>query len=146
MTGVDFSNVALDKAWRLAAARDVSVAWELADLNTYTPPVEQFDLVIVMYLHLAAEPRRVVFGQAAAAVAPGGTLLIVGHDLTNLDAGWGGPRDPSVLCGPDDVVTDVEGLDIAKATRVDRHVTTDEGDKTAIDVLVRGTRPLRRHP
>ena len=53
---------------------------------------------------------------------------------------------PSVLYGPDDVVTDVNGLDIVKATRVERHVTTDEGDKIAIDVLVRGTRPLRRHP
>ncbi len=144
VTGVDFSNVALDKARRLAAARHVSVTWELADLNAYTPLVEQFDLVIVMYLHLIAEPRHVVFGRAAAAVAPGGTLLVVGHDLTNLESGWGGPGDPSVLYGPEDVVADVDGLDIVRATRVERHVATDEGDKIAIDVLVHGTRPPQR--
>ena len=148
VTGVDFSKVALDKARRLAAARHVSVAWELADLNAYTPPDEQFDLVIVMYLHLVAEPRHVVFGRAAAAVAPGGTLLVVGHDLTNLDAGWGGPRDPSVLYGPDDVVTDVDWArhrqgDPRRASRHDgrgrqdrhrrsrtRHATTAEASMT----------------
>jgi hypothetical protein len=40
----------------------------------------------------------------AAAVARGGTLLIVGHDITNPSEGWGGPRDPDVLYGPDVLV------------------------------------------
>ena len=39
-----------------------------------------------------------------AAVAPGGTLLVVGHDITNITDGVGGPQDPAVLYGPDDVV------------------------------------------
>ena len=52
VTGVDFSNVGLDKARRLADARGVSVHWELADATEYTPAPQSFDLVIVMYLHL----------------------------------------------------------------------------------------------
>ena len=92
VTGVDFSEVGLDKARRLAAARGVSVTWELADVTDYAPVREHFDLVIVLYLHLTEGPRRVVFSRAAAAVAPGGTLLVVGHDSTNPEVGWGGPR------------------------------------------------------
>ena len=61
VTGVDFSTVALDKARRLAGARGVSVHWELADVTEYTPALEQFDLVIVMYLHLPDTLRRLVF-------------------------------------------------------------------------------------
>ena len=89
VTGVDFSEVGLDKARRLAAARGVSVTWELADVTDYAPAREHFDLVIVLYLHLTEGPARVVFGRAAAAVAPGGTLLVVGHDITNPDGRLG---------------------------------------------------------
>ena len=141
VTGVDFSEVALDKAQRLAAARGVTVHWDLADVTAYTPEIERFDLVIVLYLQLPATERRIVFGRAAGAVVPGGTLLAVGHDITNPQAGWGGPQDPSVLYSPDDVVSDLAGLDIVKATRVDRRVRTDDGDNVAIDALVRATRP-----
>ena len=79
VTGVDFSEVGLDKARRLAAARGVSVPWELADVTEYTPAREHFDLVIVLYLHLPEGPRRVVFeprrrrGRARRDPARGGT-------------------------------------------------------------------------
>ena len=46
-----------------------------------------------------------------------------------------------MLYGPDDVVADLDGLEIVKAERVRRPVETDEGEKTAIDMLVRAVRP-----
>jgi len=142
VTGVDFSNVGLGKARRLAEARGVSAQWELADVTAYAPTPESFDLVIVMYLHLPEAARRVAFRHAAAAaVATGGTLLVVGHDITNPSAGWGGPSDAAVLYGPEDVVADLVGLEMVKAERVRRPVPTDDGEKIAIDVLVRATRP-----
>jgi SAM-dependent methyltransferase len=144
VTGVDFSNVGLDKARRLAALRDVSVRWELADVTEYASTPESFGLVIVMYLHLPEATRRVAFRRAAAAVAAGGTLLVVGHDVTNPTEGWGGPRDPAVLYGPDDVVADLVGLETVKAERVRRPVPTDDGEKIAIDVLVRARRRTTR--
>ncbi len=143
VTGVDFSAVGLDKARRLADARHVSAQWERADVTEYQPPAEGFDLVIVMYLHLPEASRRTAFRRAAGAVAPGGTLLVVGHDSTNPNEGWGGPKDTAVLYGPDDLVADVEGLDLVKAERVRRPVQTDDGERTAIDVLVPAARPAR---
>ena len=146
VTGVDFSNVGLDKARRLAEARGVSVRWELADVTEYTPAPESFDLVIVMYLHLPKTARRAAFRRAAVAVAAGGTLLVVGHDITNRSDGWGGPSDAAVLYGPEAVVADVVGLETVKAERVHRRVQTDDGEKIAIDVLVRATRTLQKPP
>lgn len=142
-TGVDFSAVGLDKARRLADARHVSVLWERADVTEYQPPVGGFDLVVVLYLHLPERERRRAFQTAADAVAAGGILLVVGHDITNPNDGWGGPKDTAVLYGPDDIVTDIEGLDIVKAERIRRAVQTDDGERTAIDVLVRAVRPRR---
>jgi SAM-dependent methyltransferase len=137
VTGVDFSPVALDKARRLAGGRGVTVTWLLADAVTDGLDPAAFDLVAVFYLQLPADQRRTAFGAAARAVAPGGTLLVVGHDTTNLTDGWGGPHDATVLYGPDDVVADIDDLEITKAEKVERPVLTAEGTKTAVDALVR---------
>jgi SAM-dependent methyltransferase len=143
VTAIDFSAVALDKARRRAEALGVRVNWAVADVTAFTPAAAAFDLVTVLYLHLPADERRRALAHAAAAVAPGGTMLVVGHDVTNPEAGWGGPRDHAVLYGPDDVAHELPGLDVLRADRVDRHVATDEGDKIAIDALIRATRPTR---
>jgi hypothetical protein len=66
---------------------------------------------------------------------------VVGHDLLNLSEGYGGPQNPAILYGPDEVVGDLDGiLEIERAERVHRSLSTPEGEATAIDVLVRGRR------
>jgi 2-polyprenyl-3-methyl-5-hydroxy-6-metoxy-1,4-benzoquinol methylase len=137
--GVDFSAVGLDKAARLADARGVDVTFELADVTIYQPATD-FDLVVVLYLHLPAAARTNAFVRAASGLRPGGTLLVVAHDITNLTDGVGGPQDPAVLYGPADICADLTGLEIVKAERVLRPVTVDGEVRSAIDVLVRARR------
>lgn len=141
VTAVDFSDVGLAKAEALAHHAQVTIETVCADA---TEPVGgAFDLVTVLYLQLPTGQRRRAVANAAAAVAPGGTLLVVGHDTTNLTEGVGGPQDPAVLFSPDDVVADLadSGLTVERAERVRRTVHTDAGDRTAIDALVRARRP-----
>jgi SAM-dependent methyltransferase len=140
VTGVDFSDVALENARQLAAERGVEVELIQADVREWEPPGAAFDLVAVLYLQLPADERRLVLGRAAAAVAPGGTLLVVGHDLQNLNGGWGGPKDPGVLLTPDDVAAELPGLEIETAERVLRPVEAEDGEHEAIDTLVRAGR------
>ena len=141
VTGVDFSSVGLEKGRQLAEAQAVEVDWVLADLRTYHPARQVCDLVIVLYLHLGPEDRRAVHGAAAWAIAPGGTMVVLGHDTSNLTDGHGGPQDPALLFTPDDVVGDLAGLSIVKAERVLRRVATDAGERVAVDALVRAIRP-----
>ena len=143
VTGVDFSDVALDKAQRLAGARGVSVEWVVADLRSYQPEHGAYDLVVVLYLHLPGDERRVIHAACATALRPGGTLIVLGHDLANLTEGYGGPQDESVLFTPDDVVADltsVSDMTVERAERVQRRVETDAGERVAIDALVRARR------
>jgi SAM-dependent methyltransferase len=143
VTGIDFSQVALDKAASLAEAHHVTGIWERADLAEWTPDHE-FDLVVVCYLQVPDPPRSAIMSAAAKALAPGGTLLVIGHDLSNLTDGVGGPQDPSVLYTADDVRRDLEaaGIDveIELATQVRRPVDTDDGTVDAIDCLLRARR------
>ena len=141
VTGADFSRAGLAKAQRLATDRGVEVTWVEADVVEWRPPTASFDLVVVMYLHLLAEQRRQALAHAAAALAPGGVLLVVGHDTANLLEGTGGPQDPAVLFGPEEIVEDLSGLQIERAEQVKRTVVTDAGEATAIDALVRAVRP-----
>lgn len=139
VTGVDYSQVAIERAQGRATHEGRDVEFVCADLLDYEPEREAFDLIIVLYLQLPASERRRVLAKIVTAVAPGGTVLVIGHDLLNLSEGVGGPSDPAVLFTPDDVVADVAGLEIEKAERVFREV--DAADRPAIDALVRAVRP-----
>jgi SAM-dependent methyltransferase len=140
VTAVDFSAVGLEKARRLASERDLQLLLVEADVLEWAPPAASFDLVIVMYLHLPATARGRALQVAASGLAPGATLLIVGHDSTNLLEGVGGPQDPAVLFSPQDIVGDLDGLEIVRAGRAARPVATDGGNVDAIDTIVRATR------
>jgi ubiquinone/menaquinone biosynthesis C-methylase UbiE len=150
VTAVDFSAVALERGRRLAAAQPGEVAgrvtWQNADVTRWEAPGPVFDLVLLAYLQLPAAQRRGVLRQAAAALAPGGTLLVVGHDTSNLTAGVGGPQDERVLFTPEDVLDDLGGTELVTtlAEQVRRPVQVEGGSEPryAIDALVRCFRPV----
>jgi 2-polyprenyl-3-methyl-5-hydroxy-6-metoxy-1,4-benzoquinol methylase len=91
VTAVDFSGVALERAAarsRRAGADETEsaeiaarIGWEQHDLTRWTPPATAFDLVSAQFMHLPSTERKVLFAALAGAVSPGGTLLIVGHDI-----------------------------------------------------------------
>lgn len=95
-TGVDFSSAGL----ALAAARPGgdAVTWTPGDVLEWQPDA-QVDLVVSCYLHLPDSAAAVA--RIAEWVAPGGTLLVLGHDVDNIAAGGHGPSDPAILYTPD---------------------------------------------
>jgi len=135
VAAVDFSEIAIAKGRERAARLGLDVDFVCADLLDFEPEPAAFDLVLVLYLQIPAEERRLVLARAADALAPGATFLLVGHDSTNLTDGVGGPREPSVLYTPDDIVAELGGLEIEKAERVLRDV--EGAERPAIDALVR---------
>jgi SAM-dependent methyltransferase len=141
VTAVDFSEVGLAKGADLADRRGVGLEWVVADLREFKPPAAAFDLVMLIYIHLQAADRGAMHAAAASAVAPGGALLVLGHDLSNIEHGYGGPQDPSILFAPDEVAQELPGLEIQRAERVMRSVDTDDGEVEAIDAFVRAVRP-----
>ncbi|MGI5289854.1 FAD-dependent oxidoreductase [Nonomuraea polychroma] len=84
VTAADISRVALDRAAEHARAAEVAdrIDWQRHDLDKSFPE-GSYDLVSACYLHAPTDlPREKILRAAAAAVAPGGMLLVVGH------AGW----------------------------------------------------------
>lgn len=79
VTGADIAADALARAAERAAAAGVAdrVRWVEADLSVWEPE-ERFDLVTTHYAH-PATPQLDFYDRLASWVAPGGTLLLVGH-------------------------------------------------------------------
>jgi SAM-dependent methyltransferase len=131
VTAVDFSAVGIDRGRTMAGD---AVEWVVADVRTWQPPPGvRFDLVLVVYLHVAED----VFGRIRAWLAPGGALVVLGHALRNLTDGVGGPQDPRLLHTEEQLRAAADGLDIEQLTEVIR--PTDAGD--AIDILLVARRP-----
>jgi thioredoxin reductase/SAM-dependent methyltransferase len=91
VTAVELSIVALQRAAGLAERRGVDVTWRHVDLAREAPP-GAYDLVTAHYLHSPVAYRRALFARLAAAVAPGGTLLVVGHDPSDMHTGIARPH------------------------------------------------------
>lgn len=139
VSGVDFSAAGLARAATLATERGVSVDWIRADLLGYQAEPAAFELVLIAYLQLERARLDAVLDMAGRAVAPGGTLVVIGHDLENLERGVGGPQDPRVLYTPESVVAALPGLSVRIAERRLRPVPgarADEAERHAIDTVV----------
>jgi len=81
VTAVDISGTALQRAAAHAEAAGVAdkIDWQRRDLAESVPE-GPFDLVSAQFLHSWGDlPREKILRAAAAAVAPGGVLLIEGH-------------------------------------------------------------------
>jgi len=134
VTAVDFS----DEALAMARQARPDVDWVLADLRDYEPEPGAYDLALVLYLHVSEDERRTILRRAAQSLAPGGILLVVGHDVENLGTGAPGPSRPEVLYTPDTIAAELDGLAVERAERVMRPVDGAE----AVDTVVLATRAV----
>jgi len=142
VTAVDFSQVGLDKAARLAADHDVVDRIDLVKADALRwEPSEPVDLVVIAYLQLPSEQVRIALEHAASWLRPGGRLLVVAHDRTNVDHGHGGPSDTDHCYDLDETVVTLADLEVETAEVAERHVETEEGSRTALDTLVVARRP-----
>ncbi len=134
VTGVDLAPTALERAAGHAAAAGVEVDWRQADVTDWAPEEKAYDLVTSHFVHLGGEVVRRVFARLAAAVAPGGTLLLVGHDVSDLAAGANRPHSPELFFGADELAgsLDPEEWEVVVAEARPREAKPHEGDVTTV--------------
>ncbi len=140
VTAIDFSTVAIGKGRQIAHAQGLDLEWIVGDILEYEPEPD-FDLALIFYVHLLDAGMRALFEVARGALKPGGRLLGLGHDLRNLDGGYGGPQVPEVLWTEERIAPLIEGMAIAEFGERLRPVVARPGEEipagtTAIDLLV----------
>lgn len=146
-TGVDFSAEALLTAQERARRNNVDqIHWVCADARNWTPETT-FDVVIVAYLHLPRMENAELLHRAAHWVAPGGTLIVLGHDVSNIAAGGHGPRNVDVLYSPELLRNNVQStLTVARCEMLHRNPTDDpesaDDTRLSVDTILIAYSPL----
>ncbi|CUR59208.1 putative methyltransferase [metagenome] len=145
VTAADVAADALALAADRATATGVAeqVQWVQADLSTWQPETS-YDLVTTHYAHPAL-PQLEFYDRIATWVAPGGTLLIVGHlhhDGHHSDDGHGHPpASASATAATITARLDSAAWRIETAEESHRAITAARGhQKTLHDVVVRASR------
>jgi SAM-dependent methyltransferase len=149
VTAVDFAATALQRGAAGAAAAGEEVAaritWVRADVTRWVPDAASFDLVSAQFMHLPADERRVVFARLADAVRAGGTLLIVGHDFSDIAAGAHRPPEPERFFTAAEVAAAIDPAvwEVVVAEARPRPAAVHEGhDITVHDAVLRARRRI----
>ena len=103
VTGAELSQTALERSAAEADRLGLDIDWQHVDLTREAPP-GRYDLVSAFYLQLPLQVRTALFTRLAAAVTPGGTLLIVGHDFRDLDSTTDHPHLDTMGWTTDEIV------------------------------------------
>lgn len=123
VTAVDFSAAALGHARQTAQALGPAVAdrvdWVQGDLSTWAPPPAGYDLVACLYVHVVGDVPAFV-RRMASGVAPGGTLLLVGHRPVDPETGRPTPAAGQVQVSVEDAVAALAPADWTLAVAEER--------------------------
>jgi SAM-dependent methyltransferase len=150
VTAADISAEALSRASERATKHGAAperMHWVQADLSIWEPDI-QFDLVTTHYAH-PAMPQLAFYQRLSHWVAPGGTLLIVGHLHTSETPGHGQPGDghhppseASVTATSIRLILDPSRWDVVTADEPTRILTNRAGRTVQLDDVV--VRAIRR--
>lgn len=147
VTAVDISTVAIERGVAHAAKAGADVAaridWQQVDLLRWDPGEARYDLISSQYMHMPAGFRDPLFRGAAAAVNPGGTLLVVGHHPSDMQTTMPRPQMPELFFTGDDIAALLEPGEWDVVVNEARpHPATDPEDRpvTVHDTVLRARR------
>jgi len=149
VTAVDVSSVALERAARRAAEVGHEIAgrisWQQSDLMTWEPAPHRFDLVSAQFMYLPPPSLESMHRRLAAAVRPGGTLLIVGHHPSDMETSIPRPNLSELYYTAEEIATrlDPAEWEIVVLGAPAREAVDPEGLTVTIhDTVLRATRRL----
>jgi SAM-dependent methyltransferase len=105
MTATDISRVGIDRAAATASERGLTVDWACGAFEDLSFEPVSFDLLVTLYPALRRRPDHATVDSLISAVAPGGTLLVVGHATTDQEERRSHGLDPAVYVQPSDLAS-----------------------------------------
>lgn len=141
---VEISPVAVEKARSLAQARGVAPRFHVANVLDWDFGAARYDLVAAIFIQfLAPQERPGVFRRLAAALKPGGWLVMQGYTPKQVEYRTGGPPQPENMYTESLLREAFADLEIVELRAHEAHVAEGSGHhgwSALIDLLAR--RPL----
>lgn len=130
VTGIDSSKVGLDKAQQLANDKGVTITTQVVDLADYEFGEQQWDAIVVMWVHLPTALRQHIHDQIASALKRGGVLILEAYTQQQLtmDAVGGPPASEKQRFGSLDILRD-ELAELQEVIGVEKTRMVSEGTR-----------------
>lgn len=135
VTAVDWSEAAKSKAEALAGLSGVTVRYDVADLRSYDPGENQYDLIGLIFVHLDEVDKPILHEKIIRALKPGGRVIIEVYDIEQLKRTSGGPKDPALLYTLEEIATDFIGLEFETFMKSTIFLNEGPGHKGEAEVI-----------
>lgn len=122
VTAMDASPVGMEKALRLAALRGVTIHTVTSDLAHFDFGENAWGAIVSIWCHTPISLREQVHRNVVKALAPGGRFVLEAYTPRQLALGTGGPRSAEMLCEPDAVRRELDGLRFERLEEKEREV------------------------
>lgn len=121
----DFSATARNKALQRAADQQVTVNYWQDSFEDVKLPAEGYDVIALLYVHMASTIRSTFLAKCIQALKPGGVFILEGFHPGQLSYSSGGPKDRSYLYDIEAVRVDLAKLQLTLCREED--ITLNEG-------------------
>ncbi len=130
VSAFDISVKGKEKAHRLAEANDVTIDYQLGELQALTYNSDQFDVIALIYAHFQAKVKSSYHKALSTYLKKGGVIIFEAFSKKHLDyisknEKVGGPKDIDMLFSIDELKSDFENYEIIEL--VEQEIELSEG-------------------
>jgi len=121
VSAFDQSEEGQKKALKLAIEKGVSIKFTLDDLLLFNPGPEQFNAIVMIFVHMPVEIRQPVHHKLLSYLKPGGHVILEAFTKKQIQNTTGGPRTEFLLYERDyllDDFKDIEILELIETTTI----------------------------
>jgi cyclopropane fatty-acyl-phospholipid synthase-like methyltransferase len=125
---VDISELALEKARRLAGQAKVTLRTEAVDLLSWDWGMDRFDAIVAIFIQfVGSRDRQLIHRRIVEALRPGGYLILQGYTPKQLEYGTGGPPSADNLYTAETLRGEFSSLDILHLREHDEVICEGKG-------------------
>ncbi len=97
VVAIDQSSKGKEKAMELALRNKVNIQYKVGDIMDSGLQEESFDAIVLVFLHLPSDIRKIIHCYLQTLLKPKGKLLLVGFSKEQLKFSSGGPKSLDML-------------------------------------------------
>ncbi len=131
----DQSGKGKEKCAQLAASKQVTVNYQVADALEYDFGENQYDVIALIYAHFPAKIRRQIHQRCVKAVKPGGIVLLEAFNPLQLNNTSGGPKDETMLYTIEMLQQDFSNIKIELLETLQTHLQEGEHHSGIGDII-----------
>jgi len=122
VTAIDYSQVGLQKAEKLAAQRGVSIQTHWLDLREFSIEANRWNGIVAIFAHLSPEVRSRLHREAVLGLTLGGAFVLEAYRPEQLQYKTGGPPVAELMMDLETLKGELAGLEWAIAREQTREI------------------------